>query len=489
LGEFNQVNFTDVYPQYQFAHNLKVDEFQVSRPIVRLGSKSVYKKLADHSNIYLCLNTKVRRIVLTADGGKVESFFVKNKSGEEAFIQGGTYIIAAGGIENARLMLHSNTFYSGNTLNPGNNVGRYFMEHPHLQPIDVYLKSHINMDNTTWYKADNGTVNAVWKLSNKIKDKQNLLNYGVFFWNNAQESEANVIEESNNIYFSNDGEYKKFSPVFLFEQTPYRESVIRLSEQKDNDGDPLAELDWKITKSDMVNYRKSVLFFSSLISQNENARVRFKKEFTKQDWSDVFIGWGNHHMGTTRMSHRSNEGVVDINCKVFGVSNLYISGSSVFPVSDYVNPTLNIVALSLRMADHVLSKHCCEYQTFTYGKGSKFNSTLKTGWSYPEDEGVWTNGKVSRIVIRGASAKSIQIYGHDFSNAAGLVVVNNKVIFEGLLRDFLNKSMSIEKSSKEGDVIKIDIKFDDVKSPLQLGLSKDSRKLGIFIKKLKVIYE
>ena len=69
-------------------------------------------------------------------------------------------------------------------------------------------------------------------------------------------------------------------------------------------------------------------------------------------------GWprgqgGYHHMGATRMSDSEHTGVVDKNCRVFGVDNLYVAGSSVFPTVGYANPTYTIVALALRLADHL----------------------------------------------------------------------------------------------------------------------------------------
>ena len=62
-------------------------------------------------------------------------------------------------------------------------------------------------------------------------------------------------------------------------------------------------------------------------------------------------------MGTTRMSEHEDQGVVDSNCKVFGVDNLYIAGSSVFPTYSFANPTLTIVALAIRLADFLKFKN------------------------------------------------------------------------------------------------------------------------------------
>jgi choline dehydrogenase-like flavoprotein len=69
-------------------------------------------------------------------------------------------------------------------------------------------------------------------------------------------------------------------------------------------------------------------------------------------WPEEVLG-GFHHMGTTRMADSPEHGVVDANCRVHGVDNLYIAGSSVFTTSGASNPTLTIVALALRLADHL----------------------------------------------------------------------------------------------------------------------------------------
>jgi choline dehydrogenase-like flavoprotein len=65
------------------------------------------------------------------------------------------------------------------------------------------------------------------------------------------------------------------------------------------------------------------------------------------------LSGANHHMGTTRMGDDPKSGVVDSNCCVHGIQNLYIAGSSVFPTAGSGVPTLSIVALSLRLADHL----------------------------------------------------------------------------------------------------------------------------------------
>jgi choline dehydrogenase-like flavoprotein len=75
-----------------------------------------------------------------------------------------------------------------------------------------------------------------------------------------------------------------------------------------------------------------------------------------EDGEPEWISGSHHHMGTTRMADSPRNGVVNKNCRVHGVENLYVAGSSVFPTSGFVNPTLTIVALALRLADHLSMK-------------------------------------------------------------------------------------------------------------------------------------
>ena len=66
---------------------------------------------------------------------------------------------------------------------------------------------------------------------------------------------------------------------------------------------------------------------------------------------------GYHHMGTTRMGNNPATSVTDPDCRVHGVENLYIAGSSLFPTSGWANPTLTILALSMRLGDLLRNKN------------------------------------------------------------------------------------------------------------------------------------
>jgi choline dehydrogenase-like flavoprotein len=123
---------------------------------------------------------------------------------------------------------------------------------------------------------------------------------------------------------------------------------------RDDLGIPRVTLHYQISDADHANMRELVLGYGAHLAKNGLGRLKLEPwtlgeaEFPKDD--EIA---GYHHMGGTRMSDRPETGIVDKNLKVFGLSNLFMAGSSVFPTASHVNPTLTIVQLSLRLADHL----------------------------------------------------------------------------------------------------------------------------------------
>jgi choline dehydrogenase-like flavoprotein len=121
---------------------------------------------------------------------------------------------------------------------------------------------------------------------------------------------------------------------------------------------PRSHLHWAITSLERQSIRKIYELIGLEAGKAGVARVRlldYLHEEEHQGWPS-FTGGGWHHMGTTRMSDDPAKGVVDADCKVHGIDNLYIAGSSCFPTAGAANPTLTLVALSLRLAEHLKSR-------------------------------------------------------------------------------------------------------------------------------------
>jgi choline dehydrogenase-like flavoprotein len=146
------------------------------------------------------------------------------------------------------------------------------------------------------------------------------------------------------------------------EQAPNPDSRVVLTDEVDHLGLRRIGLDWQLTPLDKHTIRTAGRIFSREVGRLGLGRTWLPKWLRDKD-DEVWIDegdpeWrrlrgGNHHMGTTRMAQDPRRGVVDKNCRVHGMDNLYIAGSSVFPTCGFANPTLTIVELALRLVEHL----------------------------------------------------------------------------------------------------------------------------------------
>jgi choline dehydrogenase-like flavoprotein len=133
---------------------------------------------------------------------------------------------------------------------------------------------------------------------------------------------------------------------------PNKHSRVSLSRARDELGMPRVELHWRLSRLDKHSARRALEILASELGRRDRGRIRIGIEEGDASWpADLEGGW--HHMGTTRMSDDPRHGVVDRDCRVHGMSNLFVAGSSVFPTAGSGTPTLTLVALSLRLADHL----------------------------------------------------------------------------------------------------------------------------------------
>jgi choline dehydrogenase-like flavoprotein len=114
------------------------------------------------------------------------------------------------------------------------------------------------------------------------------------------------------------------------------------------------DLQWTLGPLDFKTVTRVPHLLAVVVGQAGIGRVKIA--YATDEAGRPVIGGVWHHMGTTRMHEDPSYGVVDVNCRVHSVANLYIAGSSVFPTSGHSAPTLTIVALALRLADHLKSR-------------------------------------------------------------------------------------------------------------------------------------
>ena len=133
------------------------------------------------------------------------------------------------------------------------------------------------------------------------------------------------------------------------EQTPDPENRIRLGGERDRDGALAATLSLRLGKDERRGHLRALRILAEALGLNAPSLARQLQ--LKLDAGRYGFFW--HHTGTTRMHDDPAQGVVDADCRAHGVGNLYLAGSSVFPTAGSAAPTLTIVALALRLANHL----------------------------------------------------------------------------------------------------------------------------------------
>jgi choline dehydrogenase-like flavoprotein len=145
-----------------------------------------------------------------------------------------------------------------------------------------------------------------------------------------------------------------FPLEFNSEQTPDPSNRITLREDRDRHGLPQVHIAWRVGDQDAQAVLRAFLLLRESLGRSGAAQLLLDDELLAgQIARSIPLG---HHMGTARMATGPRNGVVDGNCAVFGLPNLYVASSAVFPTCSYANPTLTIVALAVRLARHLRSR-------------------------------------------------------------------------------------------------------------------------------------
>lgn len=366
--------------------NLKLDNdvvyekmWQFSPP-TRFGSK--YKdEIINSNNINLYTYANVTDIILNSDNTSIKEVIIQNHAKKKHKVRAKYYVLACGAIQNARLLLNSNKQVTGGLGNENDLVGRYFMEHIEVKSSELWLGKKYPMD---LYLLQSGKTKARAELAitMKVQEKYKILNGTASLrplslarhsttindkWRKGNprlnEKEMSFRERLQKKFMRVKEEFvKKIDQAYLLhtriEQAPNPNSRIILDKEKDALGMYRANLNWELTAIDRISIRKLHEIIGQQVGISEIGRIKlldFLEDENDESWPEYMSG-GFHHMGTTRMSDNPKKGVVDRNCKIHSINNLYIAGSSCFATSGAANPTFTIVALSLRLSEHLKSK-------------------------------------------------------------------------------------------------------------------------------------
>jgi choline dehydrogenase-like flavoprotein len=143
-----------------------------------------------------------------------------------------------------------------------------------------------------------------------------------------------------------------YSLDFHAEQNPNPSSRVMLGPETDTFGVPRIRVDWRYDSRDVHTVRRALALLKSDLSTSGIGRFEYDPEAVEAEMTR-YGAYGGHHIGTARMGSDPRSSVVDADCRVHTVQNLFVAGSATFPTSSQANPTLSIVALALRLAEHL----------------------------------------------------------------------------------------------------------------------------------------
>ena len=144
----------------------------------------------------------------------------------------------------------------------------------------------------------------------------------------------------------------RFSLEVHGEQRPRPDSRVTLVGKTDALGMPQLRIDWRYSREDIESIRRTLDLMAQEFERSGAGRLEYDQETLEEDLMR-FGAYGGHHIGTARMGTDRRKSVVDADCRVHSVNNLYVAGSAVFPTSSQANPTLTLIALSLRLGRHL----------------------------------------------------------------------------------------------------------------------------------------
>jgi choline dehydrogenase-like flavoprotein len=341
-------------------------------------------EVARADNIRVYLHANVVNIETNPTAKKVLRLKVACLEGPEFWMAAKIFILATGGLENPRLLLVSNKVQSAGLGNQNDLVGRFFMEHLDLiegafLPSNPYLPIYLYVSHS--HPNQKVPVTGALTLAPKVQRRERLMGIGVLLrptWSKGVEPLKDMIEAVHEKGLGDIAKHLKnvlsnltsvsqaiygrvrhsrYPVDFLTldnqsEQSPNPQSRVMLSTERDRLNQNRIQLDWRLNSIDKRTIWRAHEIIAQELGRAGLGRLRVALDHEENGFIPALNG-GFHHMGTTRMHNDPKKGVVDANCRLHGVGNLFIAGSSVFPTSGWTNPTLTIVALAIRLADHL----------------------------------------------------------------------------------------------------------------------------------------
>ncbi len=371
-------------------------------------------RLQASPGVRVVLGANCTALHLAADGASIKGLSVRSLQGAPWRVNARHTVLATGGLETARLLLASRDVQPAGVGNAHDQVGRHYMCHIagnvgllkvkgapgnvrhgyEISADGIYCRRRLQVAPDQQRRL--GLANAVARLHfSRITDPAHLSGVlsGLYlarrlisyeYAKRLQDGDVSLQRYARHVLnVATDPldtaaflahwlrrrtlASRKFPSVILRnrsnrfslevhgEQMPRPQSRVTLSERLDALGMPQLRVDWRYGSSDIDSLRRTLDVMVEEFEASGTAQLTYQRETLEEDLLR-FGAYGGHHLGTTRMGTNVRSSVVNADCQVHGVRNLFVAGSAVFATSSQANPTLTLLALSLRLADTLAAR-------------------------------------------------------------------------------------------------------------------------------------
>ena len=344
--------------------------------------------------IDLRLRTAAVGLALEGDD-RIAGVEVVGPDGARDTVAGQAVVLACGAVETARLLMVANAALGRSFGDAGGLLGRCYMDHPTAGAGFLRLSRPVS-DRAYWrndlYTAEGTLVRHLWRLPDAVLEAEGLANAQFFLipftddpaarqraaearradralrdiakWVIRRPERGFELSEAYCAFVTNADSFAAQHWVqavhgsgadnillkFESEELPSPHNRVTLSDRRDALGLPMPVLHWAPGEAERDSILRSTVLLGQLCGEHGLGRIELETHFDEPFWGTT-TSW--HQLGTARMAVNPREGVVDADARVHGTRNLYVAGGAAMPTNGRANPTLTIVALTIRLADHL----------------------------------------------------------------------------------------------------------------------------------------
>lgn len=373
------------------------------------------RRLEQADNITLVLHANLQKILFSENSTTVCSIAIQSLQGLRATVKAQLFVLATGGLEVPRILLNCNETQRNGIGNQHDLVGRNYMCHLagtigelnlsapsehiihgyEISEEGIYCRRRFALSALAQrkYKLGNFVArlhhpkianpehgNSVlsmlylggWAIPYEYR-KRLYENEGINFqrlighMKNLASAPHEVTAFCYHLFRDRYLAERKFpsliihpkKPIFSLdfhaEQAPNPNSRITLTQATDQLGMRQLRVDWTYSNIDIETIRTSLSILAADFKDSAVGELKFDPESVELE-ATRYGAYGGHHIGTTRMGHSTRDSVVNSDCRIHSTDNLYIASASIFPTSSQANPTLTLVAIALRLSDHLTKR-------------------------------------------------------------------------------------------------------------------------------------